>query len=55
VKVNPNHKWAKVSGFRRRFEGFWVYLMAALYSLIDPIEIDKIMLKVLSEEFEQDE
>lgn len=38
----------------QRLHSFWVYILAAFLSLINPIMVDKSLYEVLKEQFEED-
>lgn len=54
MKVRLTSSWAKLPMWNKRLHGFASYLMAAMASLVFPIETDKAMLDVLRDQFEED-
>jgi len=47
--------WHKLSRFKKRIHGFGCYTIAAWFSLYDPERADKIMYKVLHDQFSEQE
>ena len=45
------NRWLKASMLEKRLSGCLSYLLAAVASLINPVAVDKAMLKVLQEQF----
>ena len=54
MRINYQSQWGQASQFARRISGFFVYLLAALVALYDPVLADETMFKVLREQFHDD-
>ena len=52
MKINQESTWAKTSMLSKRLNGFLTYTVAAWLALFLPIIIDKVLCKVLNEQFE---
>jgi len=48
------HPWYALSRFKKRLHGFLTYQMSSFVSLYNPELMDKVMYKVLKDQFEGD-
>jgi hypothetical protein len=48
-----NHPWHKLSGLRKRLQGFLIYQASSFVAIYDPVMADKVMYDVLKEQFEE--
>ena len=45
------HRWHTLPTWKKRLNGFFSYLLAAITALINPDATDEVMFKVLTEQF----
>ena len=51
LPINPDTQWAKLTLWRKRWDGFRVYLMFAFFSLWEPETADAVMFRILKRQF----